>query len=223
MTVHENGDDMHSVLASPIRREILRVLQHTSRPLDAAFLAEQFDIHVTTARFHLDQLERVSLVHREVHRGGHRGRPRIAFRAVPEASDEDAQRQLNGVLADALASDGDGASTRAYDAGDRWARLYDRDVDGATGGIEEPLMRVFVAIGFAPERQGGEPDTTIALHACPFRDVAAVHPEVVCAAHRGLLDGIVRRLGHETHEATLLPFVESELCLVQLNRAAASE
>ncbi|WP_166996584.1 helix-turn-helix transcriptional regulator [Paramicrobacterium fandaimingii] len=223
MTVHENGEDRHSALASPIRREILRVLQETSQPLDAAVIAERFDIHITTARFHLDQLERASLVRREVHHGGQRGRPRIAFLAVPEARDEDAQRQLNDVLADALASDGDAASPRAYDAGDRWARLYDRDVDDAAGGIEEPLMRVFDAIGFAPEMQGGDSDATIALHACPFRDVAAAHPEVVCAAHRGLLDGIVRRLGRETNETTLLPFVESELCLVRLHRPAVSE
>ena len=80
----EGGGDAHwhAVLASPVRRDALAVLRAAPGPLTATALAEHLDLHVTTVRFHLDQLERVGLVARESEHSGRPGRPAAAYRAV---------------------------------------------------------------------------------------------------------------------------------------------
>ncbi|TAM69538.1 MAG: ArsR family transcriptional regulator [Microbacteriaceae bacterium] len=221
-------EDQHAALASRIRREVLSALIAAQKPLDAAAIAARFDIHVTTARFHLEHLERAGLVTRSAQRAGGRGRPRILFEAVRMQRDDEALRQLSEVLVDALAHDSDGGRRRARDAGERWAASYadetaDQGVDAA-----KPIVRIFEQLGFEPElgfesELGLEPTPVdagaarvINLHGCPFRDLAAEYPDVVCSAHRGLLEGALNRLGHDRDNATLRPFVEPHLCQVRL-------
>jgi predicted ArsR family transcriptional regulator len=218
------SEQRQGALASRTRRRVLAVLEESPLPLDAAAIAERFGIHVTTARFHLEQLEDAGLVERVVQRGGQRGRPRVLFRAAPDAHTEDALRQLNSVLVDALAHDSDGGRSRARDAGERWSHAFADQADAGTDDAD-PLLRIFERLGFEPEERDERPEPAqrvIELRGCPFRDAAAEHPEVVCSAHRGLLDGTIERLGHDAGEATLLPFVEPELCLVQLRGSLAS-
>jgi len=220
MTATERIGDRHVALASTVRREILRLLATSADPLDAAAIAGECGIHVTTARFHLEQLENAGMVTREVvHRSG-RGRPRMAYRVVEKASREESLRELSDVLADALASVSDDGKARAIEAGERWSRLFADQTAPGSGDDLGSLSRVFEKIGFAPEiREDGR---ILALHECPFRDVASAHPNVVCSAHQGLLAGLVNRLGHPEAEATLQPFVEPELCLVRLRGSLAT-
>jgi predicted ArsR family transcriptional regulator len=227
MTVRR--DEQHAALASPIRREVLSALDNASAPLDASAIAEQFNVHVTTARFHLEQLERAGLVRRVVQREGSRGRPRIAFEAAPRSQDEDALRQLNSVLIDALASDPDGGRDRARAAGERWSSAYENETADHTVDTVEPLMRIFDQLGFEPELDAdslpsdeGQPQRVLALHGCPFRDLAVEHPDVVCSAHRGLMEGTLRHLGRDASDATLRPFVEPDLCTVLLRGSLAT-
>jgi predicted ArsR family transcriptional regulator len=224
MPAQLDTEQRQGALASRTRRRVLGVLGESPNPLDAAAIAERFGIHVTTARFHLEQLEDAGLVERVVHRGGQRGRPRVLFRAVPDAHTEDALRQLNSVLVDALTHDADGGRSRARDAGERWSHAFADQADDGTDDAD-PLLRIFERLGFEPEERDERPEPAqrvIELRGCPFRDTAAEHPEVVCSAHRGLLDGTIQRLGHDAGEATLLPFVEPELCLVHLRGSLAA-
>jgi len=222
----------HAALASALRRRILDALAAASGPLDAAGIAERFGIHVTTARFHLDQLEAAHLTRRQVQRGAGRGRPRVAYTAITEKPNDEALRELNAVLVDALTHDADGGRSRAYEAGTRWAQAYrDTLVDdpaapsGTAAGsasrepASAPLVRVFEQLGFEPEEQVRDGQARIALNGCPFRDIAAQHPEIVCSAHRGLLDGSLDELGRSASGATLEPFVEPDLCMVRLQGA----
>jgi predicted ArsR family transcriptional regulator len=220
MTVNERDGDRHVALASTVRREILRLLASAAEPLDAAAIAGDCGIHVTTARFHLEQLESAGMITREVvHRNG-RGRPRMVYRVVEKASREESLRGLSEVLADALASAPDEAKARAIQAGERWSHLFTDQSAPGSGDDLGSLGRVFEKIGFAPEiREDGR---VLALHECPFRDIASAYPSVVCSAHRGLLAGLVAHLGHPEGEATLQPFVEPELCLVRLRGAMAT-
>ena len=39
---------------------------------------------------------------------------------------------------------------------------------------------------------------SVAFAHCPFGDVAAEHPELVCALHRGMVEGLVERCGDST-------------------------
>lgn len=75
----------------------------------------------------------------------------------------------------------------------------------------EPAMRMLRAGGFAPELA---PDG-IRLHHCPFRELAAANPEVVCGVHLGLIQGA---LTGGTRTATrILPFVQPDLCIAEVH------
>jgi predicted ArsR family transcriptional regulator len=196
----------HPALASHTRRQVLDTLIRSPGPVDALALATELGLHVTTVRFHLEQLAEAHLVRREAAEEKRRGRPRILYSAT-RAADRDSRGQLIEVLAGALAGRPADAQDRSVDAGRGWATALLAEqptpADGPTA-----LLDVLDRLGFAPEPDGD----TIRLRACPFRDAAREHPEVVCAVHRGLVEEI---LGPPAR-ARLLPFVQPELCLISL-------
>ncbi|KRD44755.1 hypothetical protein ASE38_11885 [Cellulomonas sp. Root930] len=202
----------HAALASEPRRRVLAMLSESPDPLDALTVAVGVGVHVTTARFHLDQLEAAGLVSRQVARSGRRGRPQVLYRAVavPQPPEE-AQQQLTHALAAVIGEDGDGGRARAVRAGEQWSAQY---ATGAEADPVPPLMGMLTEIGFEPELRAAE--STIALPACPFRTEARAHPDVVCSVHLGLLRGVARSLGHDGDGLRLRPFVQPDLCLVDL-------
>jgi predicted ArsR family transcriptional regulator len=54
--------------------------------------------------------------------------------------------------------------------------------------------------GFEPYRPA--PDV-VALGNCPFRELAAEAPELVCEVNRSFLEGVIRGFGNETLQAVL--------------------
>lgn len=225
MTSVDNRDDRHAALASRTRRDVLRFLTESSEPLDASQVASQFDLHITTARFHLEQLEKVGFVRRIQQRSGGRGRPRILFTPTHALETDDVLKQLTGALAGALADDPDGGAARARSAGERWSYSLNQEHSPAasTQSSTTSLLRALNRLGFQPELRQEDREQVIALLGCPFRDMAQGYPSVICSAHRGLLEGTLEQLGHSASEASLHPFVESELCLVRLHGALAKE
>jgi predicted ArsR family transcriptional regulator len=217
-------EQRHAALASQSRREVLALLGESREPMDATAIAAQIGLHITTVRFHLEQLENAGLIRREPTHGGHRGRPRVLFSVTAAARNAEGHRQLAEVLADALSSDPDGGRARAVAAGERWA---DANTDGLTlgpdGDAATPLVQVLDRLGFGPVLGGEGDDQAIELFACPFRDTAASHPEVVCAVHWGLIQRTLTIFGHDSKEATLLPFVEPELCMIPLHLAQVGQ
>lgn len=197
----------HAVLASRTRRLILDTLTASPVPQDAQSLAARLDLHVTTVRFHLDQLEGAALVRRQTGVQQRRGRPSVLYTPAGEPRDDAARAALIGVLVDALGDRDDGPAASA-EAGRRWAD----DID-SSGHDRAGLTEVLEHLGFAPE----DDLDTIRLRSCPFRDAARAHPEIVCSVHRGLLERIVQNSdGASDLRIGLLPFVEPELCLVTL-------
>lgn len=216
--------------------------------VDAVALASQIGLHVTTVRFHLDTLcDAGVIVRTRLNRPG-AGRPRTGYLAVQERLD---YRVLAEVLAVELGPTAETRARRAQHAGRKWAaRLTastdagadgasDADGDDALDGATRRTTDVFARMGFAPEIANTEETTTpspadsastplreriIRLHACPVRDLARAHPEVVCGVHLGLLQGLLtqpaavgdRRKTSPAMSAVLEPFVEPELCLARL-------
>jgi predicted ArsR family transcriptional regulator len=93
------------------------------------------------------------------------------------------------------------------------------------------VATVFGRMGFGPELTPAATSTagtqqTIRLHACPVRDLARAHPEVACALHRGLLQGLLtnaaaaegrtKKAPRSALHAELEPFVGPELCLARV-------
>lgn len=201
-------------------------LRAADRPLPISELAQLVDLHPNTVRWHLDQLVESGWVTCAAEARDRPGRPRLLYAALPDegASPNSDDRPGHGyrLLADILAgylaqADPDPAEA-ATRAGRAWggyliespapfARLEPGEAKGR-------VTQLFDDLGFAPE-----PDPTgsgITLHACPFRDVAQSHPDVVCAVHLGLIQGALGELGVEPSTARLEPFVTPTECRVHV-------
>ncbi len=238
-------DDQETGRARPTarnrqRQRVLELLREHDEALDAAELAAQMGLHPTTVRFHLDALCSEGLVERtRITRAGV-GRPRTGYLAVRDRLD---YRSLAEILALELGDTADKRRRRAESAGRRWAERTSAGStyeDGAKQRVPSSaeLLReraatiatVFERMGFGPELTPAVKSTTglrqtVRLHACPVRDLARAHPEVACALHRGLLQGLLAtpaaNQGRSTAprpamEAELEPFVQTELCLARL-------
>ena len=208
--------------------------------VDAAELAAQIGLHVTTVRFHLDALcDEGVIVRTRMNRPG-AGRPRTGYVAVEERLD---YRVLAEVLAVELGQTVETRARRAQRAGQKWAgritALKDANVDPAGVPSDEddddPLDRaalhatdVFTRMGFAAELASAvEPvappasdddapsavrERIIRLHACPIRDLARSHPEVGCGVHLGLLQGLLpESAGAEGRRKTRHPPMSAHL------------
>lgn len=208
----------YAALAVSSRRRLLEVLQSSTQSLDVRELAAAVGLHVTTARFHLETLERAGLVRRATERAGRPGRPRQLYTVVTKSAAVEGHRQLAEVLAAALAEDADAGRRRAERAGQWWAdqqvpALEAQSLDQAIRGVHE----LFDRLGFAPRLVDGVSQRHLELDACPFRDTARAYPTVVCSVHLGLLRGALRRLGNAGAGSQLRPFVEPELCIADVS------
>ncbi|QCO99279.1 ArsR family transcriptional regulator [Arthrobacter sp. 24S4-2] len=207
------NENYHAALASRTRRGVLDALARSSEPLDAQAIAGALELHVSTVRFHLDQLEEARLVRRESGGDRRRGRPRVLYAAVLEAErDEGSREQLIEVLAGALAHrDADQGRSSAINAGRDWARglVAERSdsVDRRSG-----LLEVLDGLGFDPAPDGD----VVQLRGCPFRDAARRHPQVVCSVHLGLVQQLLDGDGDAPPDVRLLPFVQPSLCVITL-------
>ena len=214
MDPDKRSSEWHAALASPVRQRVLEFLIASADPLDAATVATRFGLHVTTARFHLDQLQAAGLIQRALGRSGQRGRPRIRFTPVRRTPPSEIQGQLSHALAGALAEDHDGGRARAIRAGEKWSEAFADGLITSTGEGAGPLIELLDQLEFKPKLD--ETGETIALTGCPFRDEARANPEVVCAVHLGLIQRVARTLGHDDSAVGLRPFVNPNLCVVDL-------
>lgn len=222
------------------RQRILELLRKHDQALDAAELAAEIGLHPTTVRFHLDVLCSEGLVERtRIARAGV-GRPRTGYLAVRDRLD---YRRLAEILALELGDTADKRRRRAEAAGRRWAEQTNagstnedaagQHVPNGAEVLEEraaTVATVFARMGFDPElTPSATADTgvrqTIRLHACPVRDLARAHPEVGCALHRGVLQGLLAASPKDQGrsparrpvlEAELEPFVQPELCVARV-------
>lgn len=212
------------------RQRILELVREHDEALDAAELASETGLHMTTVRFHLDALCSEGVVERtRITRAGV-GRPRTGYRPVRERLD---YRSLAEMLALELGDTADKRRSRAAAIGRRWAKRIvanSAHIDAAPQEVSDSagpgetledratmVAAVFARMGFGPELTPAASSTTgdqrtIRLHECPIRDLARTHSEVACALHQGLLEGLLPDPIH----AEVEPFVEPELCLARV-------
>jgi predicted ArsR family transcriptional regulator len=180
-------------------------LRASGEPATARTVAGSLGIHVTTARYHLDQLAAQGRVSRRTATGTpRRGRPEFEYTLVDA---EAARLELLSVLA-GLVERREG-SREAIAAGEAWARRLSPTRSDAKGAIVDELA----SRGFAPI----ETATGLDLHDCPFREAAQRSPSVVCGLHLGLTRGLAEGASGEW-DVTLEPFVTDSLCRVGLTR-----
>jgi len=186
-------------------------------------LAGDLDLHVTTVRFHLDQLVAAGLVEAEFTRAFGVGRPRKVYRVGPQASglgDDHAMALLSELLTASFGLEG-----TPRDAGESWSRRHvpatgepPATTRGAWLGKLGRLLDVLEEWGYSPElsSDAGGRTSRLDLRHCPFRELAREHEDVVCGIHRGLLRGVMQQLGEPDVHVALEPFVEPDLCRAHL-------
>ncbi len=232
-----------ALLTSPVRRQILDVLaqlpvQATPKEpktrrdgLTAAELGARIGLHVTTIRFHVDQLLEAGLVcANDISNGV--GRPKRHYAANPgrlaELNRPDGYHMVAEVLADAFAAAG-GPST-AEEAAERWVRKHADEIvpEGlSTAPARTPgqflskvgaLVDVLEAWGYSATVSTSDEGHTaeISLRTCPIRELAANNPAIACGLHRGLVCSTLALLGEEDADTQLVPFADGGACVAHV-------
>jgi predicted ArsR family transcriptional regulator len=190
--------EVHKALADDTRYRLHRYLRLSGRPVSVRELAVRLSLHPNTVRPHLRRLEDAGLVASEVQRGSTSvGRPQTVFTAVDREGREGRDYRL---LADILAGllTGSRQRERAEELAREWgAYLVGRSVQKPGGRRPSGpnlavLQEALADAGFEPRfRRRSARTVEITLRECPFRDLLEEHRQLVCAVHRGLLEGML--------------------------------
>jgi predicted ArsR family transcriptional regulator len=191
--------DLLKTLGDNTRFAIYTELLGAVRPLTTAEIADTLELHPNTVRPHLERMREVGLVQVESTARGEVGRPQHRYSVAPGAPSLGLEPPRLPMLARLVLSI---ASRVGAGAGDAEAVGRDEGTDRATRYLDAPSsLEALVAdldrLGFDPVvSEGDDEDTAVVAFAhCPFADVAAEHPQLVCALHRGLVAGFVERMG----------------------------
>ena len=190
--------EVHKALADDTRYRLFRYLRLSGRPVSVRELATRLSLHPNTIRPHLRRLEEAGLVAGEVQRGSASvGRPQTMYTSLER---EDREGRDYRLLADILAGllTGTRQRERAEEIAREWgAYLVGRSAPkpGArrhSGPDLAVLQEALSNAGFQPRFRRRDTRTVeISLRGCPFRDLLDEHRELVCAVHRGLLEGML--------------------------------
>jgi len=211
---------------------VLDLLRSRAEPLGVVEVSQHVGLHQNTVRSHLDLLVESGYAVRRSAGPSGPGRPKVVYEATAAPEGERNYRLLAEVLAQHLMATSERPGEAAVNAGRSWAGLTESPAEGhdVSGTDAEPpiseeaaisaVVRMLGDIGFAPEVSADR--TAINLHRCPFRELAEAHPDVVCGAHLGMVQGALAELGAPVRATRLLPFVQPDLCIVTLASGSGS-
>jgi len=189
--------EIHKALADDTRYRLYRTLRLSGRPVSVRELSTRLSLHPNTLRPHLRRLEEAGLVASDVHRGASVGRPQVLYTAVDREGREGRDYRLLGEILVGLLT-GARQRERAEQVAREWgAYLIGKSVPrpGArvpAGPNLAVLQEALAEAGFDPRfRRRSAKTVEISLRDCPFRELLDEHQELVCAVHRGLLEGML--------------------------------
>lgn len=206
---------------------MLSLLRQADRPLSVAEVANAIDLHVNTARFHLDGLVDDGLAERTSESRETPGRPRILYTSEGPSPGPRSYELLAKMLT-GFVSTLDGAGAATVELGRAWGRhLVERPAPSEHIDVQEAvarLHRLLDAIGFQSEARVTDDGAEVRLRHghCPFREIAQKHTDVVCAIHLGLMQGALDELGAPITASSLEPFVTPQVCIAHLQATKAT-
>ncbi|MEO5652055.1 MAG: helix-turn-helix domain-containing protein [Marmoricola sp.] len=234
--------EREALLTSPVRRRVVELLRdlpsedgERSRGLTANDLATRLDLHVTTVRFHLDQLVAADVLETEFLRG-RVGRPRKVYRVLAGSLRGAKVDRAHAALTELLLASWqeqspEGTPLTAQQAGERWVRKHVASsatppapalTPGAWLGKVGQALDLLTPWGYTREVRTLDEGRTVELNLvdCPFLAMAHDHPEVVCGVHRGLLREAMHSTGESDVQVGLQPFVAPGRCRATMTRTA---
>lgn len=192
---------MLKALGDNTRYAIYLELARSPLPLSTSDIADILNLHPNTVRPHLERMRDVGLLRVDTEARGGVGRPQHLYSLAPDAPALGLEpspfptlaRMLLDVAADAGldASDVDaaGRSQGTADAA-AWA-----PASRADGTCIDALIVEQAKLGFDPAVVDSADGATLAFAHCPFRDLAEVHPGLVCGLHCAMVEGFVDAYG----------------------------
>ncbi len=205
--------DLLKALGDNTRYAIYLELARAPRPLATADVAESLDLHPNTVRPHLERMRDVGLLVMETEGRGGVGRPQHRYAVAPDAPSLGLEPPAMPLMAAMLVGVAAAAGVAPEEAaaigrrqGNKAAARFAAATAPASGddeadqGIDaavclEALLQDLASLGFDPAVVADDEGTTVAFAHCPYADLAAAHPEIVCHLHRGMVEGFVEVAG----------------------------
>lgn len=216
-------------MRNPSRLDILKALGDNTRyaiylevarspiPLSTADVAEVLGLHVNTVRPHLERMREVGLldVRTEQRRGV--GRPQHLYSRSADAPSLGLEPSTFPMLARLLLRaahvgglDPGDLADAGRDQGRGDAAAWPADADALDALIVEQAR-----LGFDPEVVDLADGAVMAFANCPFRELAEIHPDLVCQLHCGLVEGLVDTIGG-ARVVDFHPLIDRTPCQVEL-------
>lgn len=168
------------------RGKVFDFLTQADSPRDAREVAAALDIHVTTARFHLNNLLADGRILSAPIRSSGAGRPRVGYSIAPTPPVDD----LLGLLLTRLGATEQVREHVAAEAGRLWAARHGSD--HADVDLPDPVIvatDLLGHLGFQVSSSMSAFGThELLICSCPLRDIAAAHPEVARGVVRGAIE-----------------------------------
>ncbi len=225
----EHRLDVLKTLGDNTRYAIYLELARSPRPLATSEIADTLGLHPNTVRPHLERMRDVGLLEARAESRGAVGRPQHLYSLTSDAPSLGLEPPVFPMMARMLvdlAADAGLTGEPVLAAGRTQGRaLAHRSAGVAVGdaAAEPSAMQAVVAmhgaLGFDPAAVEEDDSTTIAFGHCPFGEIAESNPEVVCALHRGMVEGFVEEAG-DAHLVDFHDRSHREPCQAMLARDA---
>lgn len=213
-------------LGDNTRYAIYLELARSARPLTTAEIAEVLELHPNTVRPHLERMRDLALVDVSTAATGAVGRPQHRYALSSSAPSLGLEPPVFPLLARMLLTAAASAGVDADELVDVGREQGRADGARATSvgraDIVDALEHQLDELGFDPMRADEGDGVTIAFTHCPFRELAEVHPQLVCNLHRGLVEGFVS-CDADTVVQEFHPLVDRTPCQVDLVRSSAGD
>ncbi len=197
MSTSERRLDLLKTLGDNTRYAIYLELARSPRPLATSEVAETLGLHANTVRPHLERMRDVGLLESRPDTRGAVGRPQKLYSVSADAPSLGLEPPVFPMLARMLLSmavvagiDGEAALDAGKVEGERLAH---RARPAST--CADAAVRMLDELGFDPARVDEDDAVNVAFTHCPFGELAEAQPDLVCALHRGLLEGFVDEVG----------------------------
>jgi predicted ArsR family transcriptional regulator len=192
--------DVLKALGDNTRYAIYLELARATAPRSTAEIAETLGLHANTVRPHLERMREVGLLAVLADNRGSVGRPQNRYALAADAPslglEPPAFPVLAKMLAEVAAAAG-AASDLTAEAGAEQGRALAAELGGRPprAGCVAAVTAMLAELGFDPAVVEDDGLTTIAFTHCPYAELAAAHPDVVCHLHRGLVQGFAESIG----------------------------
>ncbi|MDQ7907365.1 transcriptional regulator [Phytohabitans sp. ZYX-F-186] len=193
-----------ALLTDPVRRSAYQMVAGAgAEPVGRDEVAAALGVGRTLAAFHLDKLVdagllEASFARRSGRSGPGAGRPAKLYRraAAERAVSVPPRAYLSAAELLAEGVERAGADAAVYGV----AREHGREVGAAAGAGADPVG-VLAGRGYEPETDGA----TVRLRNCPFHQLAARFPPLVCGMNLALVEGVLEGAGAAGWGARLDP------------------